>query len=128
MRRLTAVLLALALVCALVLVGCSAPASPGGSSGGSGSGSSGGSGSSASSAVTVTMRNFAFDPADSTVAVGGTITFVNNDSVTHDVSVDGADSGPIAVGGQWQHTFATAGTLPLKCTIHPQMTGTVTVK
>ena len=130
MRHIAAMLLVLALACALVLVGCSAPASSGGSTSGSSSGSSGGStgGGTAAQAVTVTMRNFAFDPADATVAVGGTVTFVNNDSVGHTVSVDGTVSGTLAPGASYDHTFAKAGTFPFSCTIHPQMQGTITVK
>lgn len=38
------------------------------------------------------------------------------------------NSGNIASGGgQFQHTFANAGSFPYHCTIHPGMTGTVTV-
>jgi plastocyanin len=125
MRHLRTLLLAVALMAALALVGCSTgtstPASTGGSTGGA-------TGSAVSKAVTVTMRNFAFDPADATVAVGGTVTFVNNDSTAHDVSVDGADSGALAAGASWSHTFTKAGSFPVQCTIHPQMTGSITVQ
>jgi len=37
------------------------------------------------------------------------------------------NSGSIANGIAYQHTFATAGTFNYQCTIHPQMLGTVTV-
>jgi plastocyanin len=37
------------------------------------------------------------------------------------------NSGSIAPGVVFQHTFASAGSFPFHCTIHPVMTGTVTV-
>ena len=37
------------------------------------------------------------------------------------------NSGQLAAGKVFQHTFASAGSFPYKCTNHPVMTGTVTV-
>ncbi|HEX4936852.1 MAG TPA: hypothetical protein VFV33_26905 [Gemmatimonadaceae bacterium] len=37
------------------------------------------------------------------------------------------NSGTLAAGVGFQHTFASAGSFPYHCTIHPSMTGTVTV-
>lgn len=37
------------------------------------------------------------------------------------------NSGTLAAGVGFQHTFASAGTFPYRCTIHPGMTGSVTV-
>jgi plastocyanin len=130
MRRIRRILLAAALVAAIVAIaGCSgssgSSSSTPSSSGGSGASAGSGSG---SSAVTVSLKNFAFDPSSIDVAVGGSVTFVNNDSVAHDVVCDGWDSGQMAPGATYAHTFATAGTFPIHCSIHPQMTASVTVK
>jgi len=69
----------------------------------------------------------AFTPANATIAVGGTVTWRNNDAVTH-TSVSSAWTGQIAPGTEYTRTFAAAGTYPYKCTIHAGMTGTITVQ
>jgi len=74
------------------------------------------------------MVNTTFDPSTIEVAVGGTVTFTNNDSVPHDVAGDGWDSGSMAPGATFSQTFPTAGTFPIRCTIHPSMTASVVVK
>jgi len=109
---------ALSVVVAVTLSACA--------SGGSGGSSSGGG--TGSTAVTVSMKNVAFSPSDVTVAVGGTVTFVNDDTVAHDVVGDSWDSGQLAPGASFAQTFPTAGTFAFHCSIHPSMTGSVTVK
>ena len=124
MRNLRTILIGVVLASLVVLAGCSAPAAPSGSTGGTGTGGTTG----GTSAVAVSLQNFAFNPSDIQVAVGGTVTFTNNDSVTHNISGDGWASGPMAQGATFSQTFPTAGTFPIKCTIHPSMTANVTVK
>jgi manganese oxidase len=77
-------------------------------------------------ANTVTIQNMAFNPATVTVAAGTTVTWTNNDAMTHTVtsgvpgSPDGAfDSGNMANGATYQHTFATKGTFQYYCKVHP---------
>jgi plastocyanin len=74
------------------------------------------------------MSNMAFSPSDVTVAVGGTVTWTNNDSVAHTATGDSFDSGSLAPGKSFSQTFTAAGTFPFHCSIHSGMTGTVTVK
>jgi plastocyanin len=66
------------------------------------------------------------------VTVGTTVVWVNQDSVTHTVtsSPDGGmfDSGNIPPGCAWSRKFDMAGTYPYYCHIHPNMTGTLSVK
>lgn len=115
---------ALIAVTALVLAGCSGSYSTpatGGSTGGA-TGGAGGAG------MTVVMQSFAFNPNVFTVSVGQTVTFENKDSVPHTVNINGVDSGDVAPGATFKWTPDKAGTFPLKCSIHPQMTGTITVK
>ena len=72
----------------------------------------------------------AFAPSPVTVAVGGTVTWTNNDSTTHTSTGNNNDwnSGPIVPGASFSRTFASAGSFTYHCTIHPGMVGTVTVQ
>jgi len=77
-----------------------------------------------------TLTTTAYAPNPVTVTAGGTVTWTNGDTLTHTSNADGAawNSGPIAPGRSFSHTFATAGTFPYHCTLHPGMIGTVTVQ
>ncbi len=71
-----------------------------------------------------------FSPANLTVKVGKTVTWVNKDTVTHTVTSDGSslfDSGFMPTGATFQFTFTAAGTYPYYCTVHPYMKGTIVV-
>ena len=78
---------------------------------------------------TVAIKDFAFNPAGTSVAAGSKVTWTNSDTTAHTVTFDdgSADSGNLAPGSTFDHTFATAGTFAYHCTIHSQMHGTVTV-
>ena len=78
-----------------------------------------------------------FVPAETTVPAGSTVTWTNDDSTIHTV-VQGSPSGGsgetpafdssiIANGATWEHTFDTAGEFDYYCSLHPFMTGKVTV-
>lgn len=79
----------------------------------------------------VSIANFAFSPAAITVKKGVTVTWTNNDSTTHTVTEmdnqDGPNSGNVAPGKTYTFTYNTTGTFKYRCSIHPSMTGTVTV-
>jgi plastocyanin len=76
------------------------------------------------------LTTTAFSPSTTTVTVGGSVTWTNNDNTTHtSTASNGAwDSGGIAPGGRFTRTFTTAGSFPYHCTIHPGMVGTITVQ
>ena len=76
-----------------------------------------------------TIRDFAFDPADLSVTVGTTVTWLNEGPTAHTVTADDGsfDSTLMAAGASFSQTFDTAGTFAYHCTIHPEMIGTVTV-
>jgi plastocyanin len=63
--------------------------------------------------------------------VGDVITWTNDDAVAHKVALDdgsctmGANIAPN--GGAASLVFTKAGTYPFHCTIHPSMTGTITI-
>jgi plastocyanin len=76
----------------------------------------------------VEIRNFAFDPHEVRLAKGGTVTWTNNDSVTHTVSFGGVQSPGFGNGGTYSRTFNDTGTFDYICGIHPSMTGKVVVE
>lgn len=77
-----------------------------------------------------------YDPSPANVAVGTTVTFVNDDATLHTAVSGTPDSGPsgefdssyLAKGKSFQHTFDKAGTFDYYCTLHPFMVGQVVVK
>ena len=79
--------------------------------------------------MTVSIKNFAFDPPNATVTPGTTVTWVNNDQVPHTATAnDGAfDSGTLQPGQSYSFKFDKPGTYAYHCNIHPDMTATVTV-
>jgi plastocyanin len=80
--------------------------------------------------ASVAISGFAFAPASVSVSVGDSVTWTNGDGVGHTATADDAsfDTGTIAGGASNSVTFSTAGTFVYHCSIHPAMTGTITVQ
>jgi plastocyanin len=80
--------------------------------------------------ATVSIKDYAFDPPNLTVAPGTTVTWVNNGQTSHTVTADNGayDSGPKQPGQSYSHTYTESGTYAYHCEIHPSMKGTVTVR
>jgi len=82
----------------------------------------------------ISIKGFAFNPSQQSVAKGATITWTNDDGATHTVTsgVPGTPSGKfdqrLETGKTFSFTFADAGTYEFFCNIHNSMRGTVTVK
>jgi plastocyanin len=85
----------------------------------------------------VGMENIQFDPKEIEVAAGDTITFVNNESVPHDVEKTSGpgktfSSGPeggMGEGDTFELTLDEPGSYEYVCRVHaPGMAGTITVK
>ncbi|MGI0073289.1 MAG: cupredoxin domain-containing protein [Nitrosotalea sp.] len=76
-----------------------------------------------------------FDPAALSVKVGTTVIWTNNDGVSHTVTSGDPSAGPsgtfdsglIKPGQTFKYTFTSANTTSYFCTVHPWMTGKVTV-
>lgn len=83
----------------------------------------------ATATASVKIGNFTFNPAAITVKVGGTVTWVNGDDIPHTVmSKDKIfKSAVLDTGDHFSFTFTKAGQFVYFCSIHPQMTGRVTV-
>jgi plastocyanin len=77
----------------------------------------------------VNLAAFVFSPATVTVPIGSTVIWTNKDSAPHTVTSDSGvfDSGNLAEGGTFSHTFTQAGTFKYHCNLHPSMTGKIIV-
>jgi plastocyanin len=65
-----------------------------------------------------------------TVRVGTRVTWTNRQpAIQHTVTADDGSFGSaqLSAGASFSHVFTTAGTYAYHCSIHPDMTGTVTV-
>jgi plastocyanin len=84
----------------------------------------------AQAAIQQNIADFAFEPVDVTVPVGGAVVWTNVGPTIHTVaSTDMAWSSEIlAVGATYSHTFDAPGTYEIWCTIHPEMVGHVVVQ
>ena len=79
---------------------------------------------------TVAVVDFAFNPGTVDVVAGTTVTWINSGAALHTVTAnDGSfDSGLLPAGtGRYSRRFATPGTYPYVCGLHPSMTGVVRV-
>jgi len=71
----------------------------------------------------------AFNPNPVTIASGDSVAWANNDFTTHRIVLDDGtyDSGNIIPGSSSSATAALTASGTYHCTIHPSMTGTITV-
>jgi plastocyanin len=80
----------------------------------------------------VSIPGFEFSPANLTINEGDIVTWTNDHTINHtSTSADGGvewDSGTLAPGESFSHTFTTEGSYDYLCTIHPSMTGNITVE
>jgi plastocyanin len=110
-----------ALSLVLLLAACGS-SSDGGGGGGGGDGGGGG--------LTLTIKGFAFQP-NTLSAPGGqqsTVTITNEDSVTHNFTLDdGGVSRDVPAGQTVEVTvpFPASGSAGFHCKFHPSMTGTL---
>ena len=78
----------------------------------------------------VSIYNMAFAASGTTVTKGTTVTWTNNDNMTHTVTADDNSftSGYLNKGDIFSHRFDSTGTFNYHCSVHTGMTGSVTVK
>ena len=90
----------------------------------------------AQKSVEVRMQNIEFRPQDVTVARGGTVRWTNAEAVSHDVTkrsgpgpkFSSGRPGGMNKGDTYERSFSAPGKIDYFCTVHPNMTGTITVK
>jgi plastocyanin len=88
------------------------------------------SGAPAAAAISVDIADFAFAPNAIEAKVGQKITFTNQDSAPHTATATAGakfDSGQLDQGKSFSYTAKKAGTIKFVCSLHPNMTGTITV-
>ncbi|MDH5615431.1 MAG: cupredoxin domain-containing protein, partial [Acidimicrobiia bacterium] len=69
-----------------------------------------------------------FQPANATVSKGTTVRWRNRDGFNHTTtSNDGVWAATLFPDDRFSFTFSTPGTYAYICTIHPSMTGMITV-
>ncbi|MGJ0204302.1 amicyanin [Leucobacter sp. gxy201] len=79
-------------------------------------------------AVTVRVIDNEFVPAEVTIAPGQAVRWVFEGTMEHDVvAEDGSFVSGLTTEGSYTHVFGEVGENPYDCSIHPEMTGTVTV-
>ena len=81
--------------------------------------------------VDVAMKNIQFDPQAVTAQVGQTIVWTNEEDVPHDAdATSGADfeTDLIGKGETVEWTAEAPGEVEYVCSVHPNMTGTITVE
>jgi len=80
----------------------------------------------------VRMNDLKYEPAALTVRVGQTVTWVNTDTVVHDVvnAQEGEEpASPLfGEGRTYAFTAREPGTIRYVCTVHPGMEGSLTVQ
>jgi len=77
----------------------------------------------------VHISNFRFGPQDLTVAAGTTVTWVNDDDETHNVTAsDRSYRSPLLnTGGRFTRQYSAPGDYAYFCSLHPHMTGRIHV-
>ena len=80
-------------------------------------------------ARSIDIRDNRFEPADSTVAPGTTLMWINYGQAQHTVTADDGqfDSGVLDPGDIFVVTVEGSGKLTYHCELHPEMKGSVTV-
>jgi plastocyanin len=79
--------------------------------------------------VAVHISNFTFGPKAVTVKVGQTVTWTNDDDIPHTVIATDKSfrSKVLDTGESFSFTFTKPGQVAYFCSLHPMMTGKVTV-
>ena len=82
-------------------------------------------------AAEVRVDNFTFGPDTLTVPEDSTVTWLNKDDVPHTVTSPKKprelNSGTMDTDAKYSHVFDQPGTYSYFCTVHPHMTGEITV-
>lgn len=79
--------------------------------------------------VTVAAIDNRFEPASIEVNEGDAVRWVFKGVMEHDVvAEDGSFVSELQKTGEYVHVFTRAGEYPYDCSVHPEMTGIVTVK
>jgi plastocyanin len=76
----------------------------------------------------IEIKDFTYTPANLTVDAGTAVLWVNLDVAPHSVTGDAFDSGLMKKGATFSQVFVSPGVYDYLCVLHPEMTGTITVR
>jgi plastocyanin len=77
----------------------------------------------------ISMVDFGYMPSVARIHVGQTVIWRNDGRELHDVTgEDDWHSGPIEGTNEYRHTFGFEGSFNFRCSVHPDMRGTVIVQ
>jgi plastocyanin len=81
-------------------------------------------------ATKVSIANFQFTPAEVTIAVGESVTWVNDDGAPHGLEYPDGSAGKdlLLPGASYNRRFDQPGTYDYNCSVHPYMTGRIIVR
>lgn len=77
---------------------------------------------------TINIENLSFSPDVLTVKEGEKVTWLNNESMVHNIKSDIFNSEDLSRNDKFEFTFNEKGTFNYSCGIHPEMQGQVVVK
>ena len=79
---------------------------------------------------TIAIRDFMFSPVNMKIKAGTEVTWTNKDEEPHTVSSNEGTFRSFALdtNDSFSYKFDKPGTYRYTCTIHPRMTGTITVE
>lgn len=76
----------------------------------------------------ITIKDFSFNPAEFTAKKGASVSWSNEDSVVHKITMDsGLFEQTLNSGEQSSYTFNEAGTYSYHCGLHPKMKGKIII-
>ena len=76
----------------------------------------------------ITIEGFAFTPSDLNIKKGDTVTWTNQDSVSHQPKETSFESSVLQKGQSFSFTFNSTGSFSYYCNIHPTMKGRIVVE
>jgi plastocyanin len=86
----------------------------------------------AAASAEINIDKFKFEPMTLTIPAGTTVTWINHDKTAHSVI---SGEGPVSfkstgldTDDKYEFTFTKPGTYKYRCSLHPQMTGIITVQ
>lgn len=79
--------------------------------------------------VTVYAIDNRYEPAEVEIEAGQAVRWVFKGAMEHDVvAADGSFVSDLQITGEYVHVFEEPGEYPYDCSVHPEMTGVVTVR
>lgn len=75
----------------------------------------------------IVIKDSELNPPTLEVEVGEPVIWINEDKIDHTIKLPSGTPKTIKPGGMLLRTFKQKGTYEYKCTIHPDMTGTIEV-